>query len=392
MKTRALFILGVVALLMVSTVLVTPVLSAPTAQAVDSSGGVVSNPNKQLTSRQSSAVVTYWTSDRMAAAVPLDMEISKNQNQLSGQVPAPAMIAPTGAPVAVGGNLPGQIPGGVAAPASRGTGTASLGFEISPASAVAAWYSYPFPYATSNVAGSWPSWYPFSTNGKIFFTQNGVNYVCSGTSTTSGSGGSRRLVWTAGHCVHAGDNLSTGWSTNIYFCPGYVNGVNSTFGCWAGIDTYTSWAWYSTANFKYDLGVVITGNSSTTGKGRLGDTVGTQGLAWDWGYVQQFWAFGYPAEYPYTGLYQVMTSASTAEADEPGQGLSGPYTIGIGSDQTGGASGGGWIAYPRLGNWGWLNGVNSYKYNNPARPLAMYSPYFDSFTGVLWESVRTLYP
>lgn len=389
MKVRTLFILGVVTLLLISTVFVTTAQGAPAAQAENGSGGPVSNPNKQLTSRQSSAIVAYWTADRMAAASPLDMQISKNQNQQQGQVPAAASIAPTGAAVAVGGNLPGQVPDNVTAPV--GSVTEPFGFGTSPASAVQAWYSYPFPYATSNIAASWPSWYPFSTNGKIFFRQNGGDYVCSGTSTTSGSGGNRRLVWTAGHCVHAGDNLYSGWSTNVLFCPGYANGANSTFGCWAGIDSWTSWAWYSTSNLKYDQGVVITADTSSTGKGRLGDTVGTQGLAWNWGYVQQFWAFGYPAAAPYTGNWQVMTSASTAEADDP-NGMAGPYTIGIGSDQTGGSSGGGWIVLPRLGNWGWLNSVNSYKYTSPARPLAMYGPYFDTFTGDLWNAVRTLYP
>ena len=40
---------------------------------------------------------------------------------------------------------------------------------------------------------------------------------------------------------------------------------------------------------------------------------------------------------------------------------------------TGGSSGGAWLRWFD-GNWGYINGLNSYKYNND--PNTMYSPYF----------------
>ena len=55
--------------------------------------------------------------------------------------------------------------------------------------------------------------YPISTVGKLFFNQNGGSYVCSATVIN------RNTILTAGHCVHAGNNLQSGFSSNIVFCP-----------------------------------------------------------------------------------------------------------------------------------------------------------------------------
>src|SRR5215212_31044 len=51
---------------------------------------------------------------------------------------------------------------------------------------------------------------PTSTNGKVFFTEAGVNYVCSGTALLSGN---KSVVWTAGHCVNDGaGRFVTNWA------------------------------------------------------------------------------------------------------------------------------------------------------------------------------------
>jgi hypothetical protein len=60
--------------------------------------------------------------------------------------------------------------------------------------------------------------FPIRTNGKVFFTDDGLNYVCSGTALLSGN---KSVVWTAGHCVHDGaSNFHTNWA----FVPGYADG------------------------------------------------------------------------------------------------------------------------------------------------------------------------
>ncbi len=60
--------------------------------------------------------------------------------------------------------------------------------------------------------------YP-SAHGKVFFTDNGVNYVCSGSAIT---GTNESVVWTAGHCVYEGPG---GFFTNFMFVPAYRDGA-----------------------------------------------------------------------------------------------------------------------------------------------------------------------
>lgn len=58
-------------------------------------------------------------------------------------------------------------------------------------------------------------------NGKVFFTNasDGRNYMCSGSALNSSS---KRLVITAGHCVHGGKDGT--WHKNWVFIPDYHHG------------------------------------------------------------------------------------------------------------------------------------------------------------------------
>src|SRR5215208_3076327 len=58
------------------------------------------------------------------------------------------------------------------------------------------------PGGTAGAAAlvTWPSTTDLTyTNGKVYFTDNGARYVCSGTAINSQNGS---VVWTAGHCVN----------------------------------------------------------------------------------------------------------------------------------------------------------------------------------------------
>lgn len=60
------------------------------------------------------------------------------------------------------------------------------------------------PGGFDQVTGArWPNRYdtPAYTNGKVFFTQGGLGYACSGSVVSSEA---RTTVFTAGHCVHGG--------------------------------------------------------------------------------------------------------------------------------------------------------------------------------------------
>jgi V8-like Glu-specific endopeptidase len=108
--------------------------------------------------------------------------------------------------------------------------------------------------------------------GKVFYTnpKDGKDYQCSASSINSAK---RRLVWTAGHCVHGGPGGN--WMTNWAFEPGYQrgtgpNGVFSYYQLWAQS------GWWADGDTHFDYGVGITWNNAA-GR-RIGDAVGGNGL------------------------------------------------------------------------------------------------------------------
>jgi hypothetical protein len=196
--------------------------------------------------------------------------------------------------------------------------------------------------------------------GKVFFDSPQGSMVCSGTVVKDPRNpGKSNLVWTAGHCVHAGGG--GGWYRNIAFVPAY-NDLGKTE---AELGTATQqeiapygqyWAdWASTSNewiqggsesggagAAYDYAVLHVKPES--GSKSLEETVGTAldvdfstPAAADSGAMG---AWGYPAAPPYNGL--IMHKC----VDRPGRlSLSPnlPTMYRIGCTMTGGSSGGGWF-------------------------------------------------
>ncbi|MEV6962262.1 hypothetical protein AB0M97_24335 [Streptomyces sp. NPDC051207] len=196
--------------------------------------------------------------------------------------------------------------------------------------------------------------------GKVFFDGPQGSMVCSGTVVKDvNHPGRSNLVWTAGHCVHAGGN--GGWYRNIVFVPAYndlgkseadlsnANPVEiAPYGNW--------WAdWASTSNGW------IEGGSETGGAGAAHDYAvlhvkpeqgaksleETVGAALDVDFTApsaaeagQMGAWGYPAAAPYNGLKMFKC------VDRPGRfslSPSLPTMYRIGCTMTGGSSGGGWF-------------------------------------------------
>jgi hypothetical protein len=206
-------------------------------------------------------------------------------------------------------------------------------------------------------------------NGKVFFTQNGGNYVCSGTVVNSES---KDLVDTAGHCVNDG---AQHWSTNWVFVPGYNSSAANPYpyGIWSTRNLTTTWEWHLNRNFKQDLGYAVL--KPLNGR-HIVNYLGGQGSYFNVTRTQTFDAFGYPQAAPYNGLYmRLAVSASSGVGDNPYTGWPGPNAMRINSEMTGGSSGGGWIIAPsRTTGLGHVNGHNDYKYNSD--PNHMYSPYY----------------
>ena len=85
---------------------------------------------------------------------------------------------------------------------------------------------------------------PTRTNGKVFFSDGGSNYVCSGTAVLSGN---KSTVWTAGHCVHDG---ASGFHTNWSFVPAYADG-SAPYGEWTARNLLTTSGWANGGDFSY---------------------------------------------------------------------------------------------------------------------------------------------
>ena len=167
------------------------VLGAPAAQA--KSGGNVSSGPTRI--EKVSDAVAYWTPERIASAKPMPLMEVKGTGKgvsLSAAAAASANLHPGFAP----GNAPSQPP----------AAAIQLDAFMQPVTAVSNYYTYPFPYTYSYIGGGFQKQFPENTNGKLFFSQDGGNWVCSGTVVTDNGAEVNRLVATAGHCVNDGLN------------------------------------------------------------------------------------------------------------------------------------------------------------------------------------------
>jgi V8-like Glu-specific endopeptidase len=208
---------------------------------------------------------------------------------------------------------------------------------------------------------------PYRSNaaeaGKVFFDGPQGSMVCSATVVKDPANpGKSNMVWTAGHCVHAGK--TGGWYRNIAFVPSYNDSAKSTaelekapkeqiapHGVWWGDWAQTSDQWISQGaatggqGAPFDFAVIhVTPEKGSTGKS-LEETVGSA-LPVDFNApaaseIDDMTATGYPAAPPYDGqkLFQC--------ADKPGRlslNANDPTMYRIGCTMTGGSSGGGWVA------------------------------------------------
>ncbi|HWM12212.1 MAG TPA: hypothetical protein VNO82_22830 [Solirubrobacteraceae bacterium] len=241
------------------------------------------------------AVQKYWTAERMRNATPADK------------------------------TLPG------APAAERGAAALAPAQQIPP------------PYTSA----------PTRTNGKVFFSDGGGNYVCSGTALLSGNSST---VWTAGHCVHDGGG---GFHTNWSFVPAYADG-SAPYGEWTARTLLTTSGWANGGDFSYDTGAAVV---NANGGSALTDVVGGRNIAFNTARQQQYAAHGYPAAPPFNGQRLWVCNSPLVYDDTSAN----PPTMGIDCDMTGGSSGGGWIA------GGSVVSVNSYGYST--LPNVMFGPY-----------------
>jgi V8-like Glu-specific endopeptidase len=201
------------------------------------------------------------------------------------------------------------------------------------------------------------------TAGKVFFDSPEGTMVCSATVVADPANpGRSNMVWTAGHCVHAGKK--GGWYRNIAFVPSYNDAGKSAgelqdatkedvapYGVWWGDWAQTSAQWIEQGGATggdgapYDFAVIHVTPEKGSGGKSLEETVGSA-LPVDFEApavpeIETLTATGYPAAPPYDGqkMYQCQ--------DKPGRlslNATDPTMYRIGCTMTGGSSGGGWVA------------------------------------------------
>lgn len=296
--------------------------------------GFESNSN---VTQSAAAVAAYWTPERMLAAKPPTMarlssgslvRVSRS-NLPPGAYPGlrPGWDPRSDMPKPTQNSVKNFQPGtqeyalAMAAPA--------LTFGSGPANPVD--YGNYGPFQRWTWFGRYLT-YPMAVVGKYFFTNGGLDYVCSGTVWN------RNMFVTAGHCVSDGAGT---WNTSGMFCPSYnAGGANPAVGCWNVSTLGTSTDWHTGSDFDRDYACGITSSTGTVIADNIGDHIGWAGTAWNWPATQQTFSLGYPQAAPFAGVHIVVTAAT--EWYQMNQGGDANVSKYIGSDQTGGTSGGPW--------------------------------------------------
>ncbi|MDO0924318.1 hypothetical protein QQY24_02415 [Streptomyces sp. TG1A-8] len=287
------------------------VLASATAQAAGRPAPIPSA--RTVSAAQQSAALAFWTPERLAHAVDLDAAVHAG--------PAPR-----------GSGAAGAAPRRALEPTSV---PAAMPKDEAARKAVA---------ASPRVAESSPQRYTGgglirTTAGKVFFynPKTGGSYACSGDAVNSGN---KSVVATAGHCVVDTDGTAY---QNWVFIPAYDHG-NRPFGTFAATSLHWEPQRIGDADAAWDAAFATVG---TVGGRTLVDTVGGQGIGFDQAPGQYVYSFGYGGSAAEGGGEQMNWCAGT-EVFQTGHAGGGVW--GIDCVQTGGSSGGPFLARFDTGN------------------------------------------
>jgi len=194
------------------------------------------------------AVLSYWTEARMKAAKPLDMPGDARMVDRTARAIAQKLPESTTSPVASS-----------VAPVARRFATPVTNFSI--------------------------------TNGKLFIGGYESGSWCSASAVNTPS---KRVLITAGHCVHSGKGGT--WLSNLVFVPRYnaFNADHDPVGRFQAYRLRTFNAWINDSDLNRDVGFVTTFSGGDFGR-RVVDTVGGHGIAYNGGTSFDVSIFGYPS-------------------------------------------------------------------------------------------------
>lgn len=205
--------------------------------------------------------------------------------------------------------------------------------------------------------------YPYRTIGKVFFTTPSGNKTCSASVIR------RRIVLTAGHCVHSGNGATNGWYSNFMFVPGFDSGT-APFLTWNITTASVQHDWYGgggTVPNPTDYGVLVITDQNVNGVVQaVGNVVGYLGWQSESTFPNHAHIIGYSNGFDSGNLMHEVTAESARVVDA--------NNVEYGSDMSVGAGGSPWIqnfGEYSVGQTGGTNsgsnrivGTSSYAYNN----------------------------
>ena len=227
-------------------------------------------------------------------------------------------------------------------------------------------------------------------SGKVLFTMNSGDYICSGTLITD-SANDRSIVITAGHCSY--DAADGGFARNWTFYPEFDTNATYTcsqskWGCWVATalavhNGFAQSGGFNTQATTYDWSFAVLKNggfANNLAETALGGTMARTFTAPAVG--SQTFNFGYPAAGKYHGYD--LTYCSDQIFNDP---LNQNLTFGVDCDMTGGSSGGPWLAnFNTSTGAGTVDSVNSYGYSGVKRE---YGPKFNGNTSATFNAALT---
>jgi hypothetical protein len=238
------------------------------------------------------------------------------------------------------------------------------------------------------------------TTGRVFFTLDGTDYSCSGSTVDSANAD---VVITAAHCVSDGQGK---WASHWIFVPGYDDG-HEPYGAYPARAFFAASGWQHGADENDDVAFVAVGpasggsGSGGTGFGGTGfGGAGSGGMGFDrkqarlhvvdvvGGQQIQFGSraatemlFGYPSVGQYHGRY--LDYCDGALSRDP----YGSPDAGIECTMTEGASGGPWFSgFDPLTGLGTITGVTTFRYSGSG--VTLYSVDLGTVARTLYDQAK----
>lgn len=163
--------------------------------------------------------------------------------------------------------------------------------------------------------------FPFAAIGKLYF---------DGAYCTASVISPNNIIVTAAHCVY--DTTTNQWLSGWVFVPADTDGA-APFGTfpWVSVRILKAWRLANAPVTQYDIALITLDNNSNGDS--ISSLIGWLGRSWDYNYVQELHAFGYPSNIDSRFSYLCAAESFTGGAD----------VLGMGCNMTFGSSGGPWL-------------------------------------------------